>query len=57
MQPLSPTYFEFDRMLVPFASLPVTSLIVVFLIVHKDDLSKDQLKGESFPGMGEILLD
>lgn len=44
MQPLSPSYFEFDRML--FWLHNVTKYPDFVHSVHKDDLSKDQLKGE-----------
>jgi len=42
--PLSPSYFEFDRETLSFSTL-FDMQTHPLLIVHKDDLSKDQLKG------------
>lgn len=42
--PLSPSYFEFDRETLSFSTF-FDVQIHPLLIVHKDDLSKDQLKG------------
>jgi mitogen-activated protein kinase 1/3 len=45
--PLSPSYFEFDRQFIPIfiIYMPATENILP-KPVHKDDLSKDQLKGK-----------
>ena len=46
MAPLSPSYFEFDRKL---SSNPQSETVLISrcVVVHKEDLTKDQLKGMS----------
>ena len=44
--PLSPSYFEFDRQLIPIFIIFNQPLKISTKPVHKDDLSKDQLKGK-----------
>ena len=44
--PLSPSYFEFDRQFIPILFIYALPLKTSTKTVHKDDLSKDQLKGK-----------
>ena len=46
--PLSPSYFEFDRQFIPIFIIICKPLKISTKLVHKDDLSKDQLKGKVF---------
>ena len=44
--PLSPSYFEFDRQFIRISFVFAQPLKIFAKPVHKDDLSKDQLKGK-----------